>query len=151
MRVNRSFAALIFAGMLAGTSAAQLPDKYTNLKVLPKDIDKKQLFQTMKGFALGLGVRCEHCHVGEPGAPLSTFDFASDAKRSKQNARVMLTILTELNSEKLAQLKLDEGEKAKVTCYSCHRGKLKPETDAPLPPMPEKPAEKPPEKPTDKK
>ena len=128
--------------VLAVPAFSQLPDKFTNLKVLPKDIDKKQLFQTMKMFALGLGVRCEHCHVGEPGAPLASFDFANDTKRPKQNARVMYGIMQELNTQKLTQLKLDAGEQAKVTCYSCHRGKLKPETDAPLPPMPEKPPEK---------
>ena len=149
MRFKGFVTAFLFAGLLAASSAAQIPDKFTNLKVLPKDIDKKQLFQTMKMFSLGLGVRCNHCHVGEADAPLDTYDFASDSKRTKQNARVMLTVMQELNTQKLSQLKLDEGEQARVTCYSCHRGRLKPETDAPMPPM--KPMEKPAEKPTDKK
>jgi thioredoxin reductase len=43
----------------------QIPDKFTNLKVLPKDISKQELQSTMRGFAFALGVRCEHCHVEE--------------------------------------------------------------------------------------
>lgn len=46
-----------------GAPRWQPPDP-TNLQVLPKDIPKAQLVQTMRGFAMGLGVRCEHCHVG---------------------------------------------------------------------------------------
>ena len=145
MRIKGLLFGLVLLGMLTATAAAQIPDKYTNLKVLPKDIDKKQLFQTMKMFALGLGVRCNFCHMGEEGAPLSTYDFASDAKRTKQNARVMFMIMQDLNTQKLTQLKLDADDKARVTCYSCHHGAQKPETDAPLPPMPpgkEKPSDK---------
>ena len=56
---------------------AQIPDKFSNLKVLPKDISKGELIGNMKNAAIGLGVRCTFCHVGE-GDDLSTFDFASD-------------------------------------------------------------------------
>jgi hypothetical protein len=50
--------------LLAGTpAAAQFPDKFTNLKVLPKDISKRELESTMRGFAFALSVRCDHCHV----------------------------------------------------------------------------------------
>lgn len=45
-----------------------------NLKVLPKDISAKELGETMKGFATGLGVRCETCHVGRgPSQSFSSF------------------------------------------------------------------------------
>jgi hypothetical protein len=47
-----------------------------NLKVLPEDISSEELSNTMKGFAMGLGVRCETCHVGEAGKPLDTFAFS---------------------------------------------------------------------------
>ena len=36
-------------------SFAQIPDTYTNLKVLPKDIKKAQLMQHMKEFSRALG------------------------------------------------------------------------------------------------
>ena len=66
-----------------------------NLKVLPEDISSEDLSATMRGFAMGLGVRCETCHVGEPNTPLHTFDFASDEKPMKQKARLMLEMVSE--------------------------------------------------------
>jgi hypothetical protein len=107
----------------------QPPDP-TNLKVLSKTISKADLVATMKGFSLGLGVRCEFCHVGE-GNDLTQFDFASDEKRPKQNARVMLTMVAEIN-EKLAGIPEPRpaGTPA-VTCYTCHRGEKKPLTAKP--------------------
>ncbi len=49
-----------------------------NLKVLPKDISSRELGSTMKGISMGTGLRCEGCHVGEAGKPLTTFGFESD-------------------------------------------------------------------------
>ena len=48
--------------LLLGTApgAAQIPDEFTNLKLLPKDIEKRQLIGTMRDWAGGLGVRCNH-------------------------------------------------------------------------------------------
>ena len=33
--------------------------------MLPEDISAQELSATMRGFALGLGLRCSNCHVGE--------------------------------------------------------------------------------------
>ena len=35
---------------------AQIPDEFTNLEVLPDDIEQRQLVNTMRGFAFGLGL-----------------------------------------------------------------------------------------------
>ena len=35
-----------------------------NLQVLPKDISSENLKNTMRGFSMGVGMRCETCHVG---------------------------------------------------------------------------------------
>ena len=43
----------------------------------------------MRNFASGLGVRCDHCHVGGNPDTLEGFDFASDAKEAKQVARAI--------------------------------------------------------------
>src|SRR6187431_2138432 len=83
-----------------GTPRWQPPDP-TNLQVLPKDIPKPQLIQMMRGFTMGLGVRCEHCHVGE-GNDLSKFDFASDARPEKVTARRMIGMAREINTKLLA-------------------------------------------------
>lgn len=98
-----------------------------NLKVLPKDISSKELNETMKGFAMGLGVRCETCHVGEAGQPLDTFDFESDEKAMKRKARVMLKMVAAINIDHVASLKeIEETEHVLVRCVTCHRGRPQP-------------------------
>lgn len=98
-----------------------------NLQVLPDTITSAELSATMRGFAMGLGVRCETCHVGEAGEPLSTFDFESDEKDMKQKARLMLRMLGEINGEQLARLdEVDMASRVDVRCMTCHRGQQKP-------------------------
>ena len=132
--------------MLAAVATAQTPSapptqtpaaapQFKNLQVFPKDITRDQLIGNMKGFSQALGVRCVHCHVGEEGKPLSTFDFASDAKKEKVVARKMLTMVHRINSEDLG---VKDFKDVKVTCFTCHRGATKPLT-AP-PPEPAAPA-----------
>jgi hypothetical protein len=97
---------------------------FKNLKVLPKNISRPDLIDTMKSFSQSLGVRCTHCHVGEEGKPLSTFDFASDKKANKAIARDMLRLVGRLNKTDLPAI---AGlEDPKVTCYTCHRGAKEP-------------------------
>src|SRR5207342_3792382 len=103
---------------------------YKNLQVLSKDIGRDQLLSTMKFFAQSLGVRCVHCHVGTEGQPLSTFDFASDAKKEKLIARKMLAMVHRINSQDFG---IQMSGEPKVTCFTCHRGATKPLT-APPPP-----------------
>jgi hypothetical protein len=73
-------------------------------------------------------VRCEHCHVGETGQPLSTFDFASDEKASKEKARVMLQMVQAINNTHLSELPGRSDPAVRVTCVTCHRG-----VQAPIP------------------
>lgn len=126
IRRLRLAAAAILIALAAVRAAAQIPEKFTNLQVLPKDITRQNLVPIMRGFALQLGVRCEHCHVGE-GNDLSRFDFASDARPAKATARRMLAMVTAINDTWLAGV----GEATptgapRVTCFTCHRGVLKP-------------------------
>lgn len=52
---------------LGDAARAQFPpDAFTNLQVLPKDITQSELIDLMAGFTRALGVRCTHCHVGDP-------------------------------------------------------------------------------------
>ena len=98
-----------------------------NLEVLPKDISSKELGETMKGFAMGLGVRCEACHVGEAGQPLETFDFESDEKPMKEKARLMLKMVAAINGDYVASLdEIEASERVAVRCVTCHRGRPKP-------------------------
>jgi len=129
--MNRSTVVLAAVLTLAAATGvrAQLPQKYTNLQVLPKDTPPSQLVATMKGFAQGLGVRCEHCHVGE-GNDLSKFDFAADTKPAKATARKMIRMSSALNAEvaTIVPPAADAPGAARVTCFTCHRGAPKPLT-----------------------
>ena len=108
---------------------AAAPPPFKNLQVFPKDISRPELINNMKFFAQSLGVRCTFCHVGTEGQPLSTFDFASDAKKEKLTARKMLAMVHRINAE---DFHVTDFSQVKVTCFTCHRGSTKPLT-APSP------------------
>jgi predicted negative regulator of RcsB-dependent stress response len=118
--VVAAFAATL--GLVAGPAAAQIPDTFKNLRVFPKETPKQDLIDAMKGYTNALGVRCTHCHVGEEGKPLDTYDFASDAKHSKQTARLMMRMASELNTKWISQVQSDRKEHLRVTCATCHHG-----------------------------
>jgi hypothetical protein len=131
-------AAVATAQAPTSPAAGPLSPPYKNLQVFPKDITQPQLVGNMKGFAQALGVRCTHCHVGEEGQPLSTFDFASDAKPTKLMARKMLAMVHRINEQEFG---IKEFKDVKVTCFTCHRGSTKPLTEPPpganlVPPSP---------------
>jgi len=102
------------------------PDSFTNLKVLPKTVDQRTLLATMRGFTAALGVRCTHCHVGEEGQPLSTYNFASDDKRPKRVARVMIDMVHHINEEHLQDVPDRPAPLLEVRCETCHRGLARP-------------------------
>jgi len=116
--------ALILGTLIATTTPAQIPDTFTNLKVLPKDIKKAQLMQNMKIFSKALGVRCHFCHKGEEGKSLSTYDFASDENHHKDVARLMITMTQKINGEILKDFK--DGQFSQIKCITCHRGEKEP-------------------------
>ena len=110
-----------------GAMRAQFPpDSLVNIQELPEDITVRQLIGVMRGFSGALGVRCQYCHVGEGGQPLSTFDFPSDEKETKLKARVMLRMLGHINGEHLAELESRGEPEVAVECATCHRGQPRP-------------------------
>jgi len=115
--------AISFGSSVAILASAQIPDKFTNLQVLPKDIGKRELLDAMKNFTSALGVRCQHCHIGEEGKPLTTFDFVSDTKTTKQTARVMLQMVQAINNEHLTKV---ANKSTQVNCNTCHHGENRP-------------------------
>jgi photosynthetic reaction center cytochrome c subunit len=104
----------------------------TNLKVLPADISRADLINTMKGFTRALGVRCTNCHIGEEEQPIQTYDFASDSRPAKLTARIMLRMMADANAT-LASVGDKPSGEPRVTCYTCHRGQQKPESAPPRP------------------
>lgn len=87
----------------------------TNLQVLPKDMTGQQVTQLMQSVRTALGVQCTHCHVGGPA------DRAKDDKPEKATARKMFQMVMSLNQQMGASM-----AEPKVTCFTCHRGALKP-------------------------
>jgi hypothetical protein len=108
------------------SARGQFPDKFTNLKVLPKDISKQELQSTMRGFAFALGVRCEHCHV-EKTPTESGYDFSADDKQAKKTARVMLRMVARISRDYLGTLvQEDRSPVIRVECMTCHHGLTRP-------------------------
>jgi hypothetical protein len=105
------------------------PPTPTNLQVLDKSTAARDVIGVMKGFTQGLGVRCQHCLVvtGDDPNNLAAFDFASDEKPAKRTARTMMRMTAAINNEHLESVGTPPpaGE-ARVTCYTCHRGDVRP-------------------------
>lgn len=130
-RSNRT--ASVFVGVIiflaSGFLQAQIPDKFENLQIFPEEISQGELMANMRSFAIGLGVRCQFCHVGEEGQPLSEFDFASDEKESKRKARVMIRMRDNINTQFLTQLaQVSPTHSLEVNCVTCHHGQALPKT-----------------------
>lgn len=106
--------------------SAQFPEKFTNLKVLPKDISRQELQSTMRGFAFALNVRCEHCHVEKAGGKKFEMDFAADDKEEKKTARVMLEMVAAINRDYVS--KVTKTPPIQVQCVTCHHGLTQPRT-----------------------
>jgi hypothetical protein len=129
--MTRGRAAALAAGFLlllgVATFAAE-PDfphvKPVNLKILPKDISEAELGRQMKRFEADLGVTCNHCHVEDPTT--HKFDYASDENPDKATARLMITMVQDINNKYLAQLGGDRRYAVPVTCGSCHQGQSSP-------------------------
>jgi hypothetical protein len=138
--------ALVALGLLAAGGASRgvhaqeqdnwKPEKLTNLKVLPKETTPDQIMTIMKGYAESLNVGCVACHKGKVDAPLSTFDFADDAKENKEITRSMILMTKDINTKYPDGLPEATEASPLVTCATCHRRNRHPETD--LPPKPPK-------------
>ncbi len=132
------FLLLLVVGLLRGPGAAPVtpaaaqqswswPDTAKNLKVLPKDTDKQKLRSIMSGFSGALGVRCQFCHVGKEGEPLSAFDFPSDKNPKKDVARGMMKMVGSVNDQ-VKQILPDVPDRVTVGCITCHHGTSRPRT-----------------------
>jgi len=100
----------------------------------------------MQQFTRALGVQCTYCHVQNTPPPLTVeeaaaqaaanppaagrgrgrgqgpqMDFAADTKRQKQTARLMLTLVNDLNA-RIAAIPGRRADVSRVQCATCHRG-----------------------------
>jgi Photosynthetic reaction centre cytochrome C subunit len=129
--------ALALAAALTAVAFAQAPQApaapaaFQNLQVLPKDISRRDLGATMRGFETALGVECTYCHVREGRGGRN--DMASDEKPPKQTARVMMRMVRQINETLAANLKKPAADIEQVQCATCHRGSAIPKVDEPAP------------------
>ncbi len=136
MKINKKLAVIItLATTVTITAAATIdhtePVRYTNLKVLPKNISSKVLQGIMvDDFQDGLGVTCNFCHANAKSG--HGLDFASDAKPEKQIARVMMRMTIGINKKYLKLKHPQIGDAALIiSCNSCHKGQAFPEGTEP--------------------
>ena len=112
-------------GNAASTQAFPAP---TNLKVLPREMTGAQVREVMRQWTDALGTDCSACHVRDPkdlapnGQP--RFNYADDSREEKGIARVMYTMLEDINTNYVAKI---ESSGMPVTCGTCHRGSLRPD------------------------
>jgi hypothetical protein len=121
---------LLVVAPLAQPAVAQAPAKFppdslVNTKVIPHNTPVTEVLGIMRNFSSDLGVRCTFCHVGKEGAPISSFDFPSDEKRTKRTARQMMLMLAEVN-RRLDTLPERKNPGLNATCATCHRGVNRP-------------------------
>jgi len=106
--------------------AAQIPERFTNLRVLRQDIPRDSLVQIMRTFSLSLGVRCQYCHVGGDGVSFVGVDFAKDDDPDKRKARFMLRMVDSLNRVVLPGIPDLGRAPLRIECKTCHRGSALP-------------------------
>ncbi len=106
-----------------GQVAADMPDTFQNLQVLPEDISKDELKGIMRGFTEQLDVKCSFCHTID--------EYHLDDNKHKRIARDMIRLTQHLRDErdtwfpKPKKEEKEEEEEAKpevLTCWMCHRG-----------------------------
>lgn len=90
-----------------------------------KNMPAGRLVGVMNGWTKALGVKCNHCHT--LGA------WEKEDVPAKQIARDMVALTSRINGESLKEIKNLKSERPSISCYTCHRGAVKPET-APAPP-----------------
>jgi len=95
---------------LGAKDAGNIAQPPKNLKVLA---DASEVRPTMALFTSGLGVQCAFCHVQ---------DRSSDENPKKQIARMMLTMVNEINAK-------FPDHQAHISCYTCHRGENEPKME----------------------
>jgi photosynthetic reaction center cytochrome c subunit len=98
------------APVSAATGQKTAEQQFKNIQVL-KGTPADQLTPSMQFITASLGVQCDFCHV--PNA------MDKDDKKPKKIARQMMEMMFAINKDNFNGSRL-------VTCYSCHRGTIRP-------------------------
>jgi Photosynthetic reaction centre cytochrome C subunit len=85
---------------------------YKNIQVF-KGVPAPRIVPVMNMLNRWLGVTCDHCHVGS--------EYDKEDKAAKQTARKMFLMVRKIGQDNF-------GANNPVTCWTCHRGQVKPES-----------------------
>ncbi|HYR41474.1 MAG TPA: photosynthetic reaction center cytochrome c subunit family protein [Terriglobia bacterium] len=103
-------------GQAAQAQRPQMAEEvFKNVQVL-KGIPVDEFMDTMGMFAASLSLNCIDCHVAES---VDKWDRFADETPLKRTARTMLLMVTAINKENFKGVR-------SVSCYTCHRGDLRP-------------------------
>src|SRR5438045_3191639 len=112
---------LVTAATIAGGQGGQEPkpqmaeELFKNVQVL-KGIPVDEFMDTMGMISSALGLNCLDCHTAD--ADKSWDRFAADTTM-KQTSRRMIQMVNAINKDNFRGVR-------SVTCYTCHRGDLRP-------------------------
>jgi photosynthetic reaction center cytochrome c subunit len=111
---------VVVAGGQAG-QAGQAPrpqmseEVFKNVQIL-KGIPVDEFMDTMGMFAAALSLNCVDCHVPES---VGGWDRFADETALKRTARRMMLMVNSINKDNFGGVRV-------LTCYTCHRGDLRP-------------------------
>ncbi len=111
-------------GSASNPPAVQYPAP-TNLQALPKTMTGQQVHDLMVEWSRDLGTQCDGCHAYDrvhlgPDGKLA-LNYADDSKDLKRVARMMVTMMDQINTDYIAKI---EGSGIPVSCGTCHRGDI---------------------------
>src|SRR4051812_12575338 len=88
---------------------------FKNVQVL-KGISVNEFMGTMGFFSASLGLNCTDCHISESSGDWGKY---ADDTALKRTSRMMIAMVNALNKSSF-------GGRRAVSCYSCHRGTVRP-------------------------
>lgn len=102
---------------IAGQEDKPAAEIFKNLQVF-KELKAGAIPGIMETWSRSLGTSCQHCHVVD--------EWAKEDKPEKQIARDMLSMLGEINSKLLSNIKNLDSKNPRIGCWTCHEGRIKP-------------------------
>lgn len=103
---------------IAGQEDKPASEVFKNLQTF-KDLKAGQIPGIMEFWSQSLGTTCQHCHLVD--------HWAKDDKPEKQIARDMVTMVGEINSKLLPNIKNLDSRNPRIGCWTCHHGSIKPQ------------------------
>lgn len=108
---------------IAGQENKPAGEVFKNIKMLGA-MPAGRLLRVMElGYAKSLGVDCTHCHVAG--------QWEKEDKPTKQVARDMAAMVTNINKELLPKIKNLKSSEPVINCTTCHRDQTKPALNLP--------------------